>query len=395
MKICLTSPQYPGYGGYGVYLSYLVRGLRERGHEIHTLTGPPPIGQPQRQDQDFRVFPTGRYEGFRFVNYDLQVNRMLARLQSKEEYDLIQCNLPTYFDFPLFHPPSLPLLISAHGCIAAMTRDFLHFRPNGMDLADLVYVGGGPVFSQMERWALSQANRIVTVCDWVRGTLLKLYDLPSESISTVHNGIDTEHFRPVKNARERIAHLLGTENLERPIILFMARIMGAKDPATLVQAIPKVLQAHPDALLLFRGAGVTLHGYLKSLLSRLAPQNSYKFVGFVGSDEVASLYSAASVYVLPSIHEPFAYTLLEALACGSPVVASAVGGLPEIITNEGNGLLVEPKDPDALAAAITKLLDDEKLAKRLGRAGRETIESRFDLKVFADKFDHELREMAG
>ncbi len=395
MKICLLSPQYPGYGGYGVYLSYLVRGLRGRGHEVHTLTGPPPKGAIQSPDMDFHLVPTGGSEAFRFVNFEVHINRRLGRLQARQEYDLIQYNLPTYLSIPLFHSPSLPLLITAHGCTGALIRDFLHYRPNGLDFADLIYLGTGPIIPRMEGWAFSKGDQIVAVCDWVRKTLLELYKLPEERVSVVHNGIDTDHFHPIRGARGRVVHLLGEENLERPLILFMARIMGAKDPATIAQTIPLVLKSHPDAFFIFRGEGITLHNYLRSLLQKVAPPDSYKFIGYVSSSEVPALYSSASIYALPSIHEPFAYTLLEALSCGVPAIASAVGGVPEIITNGRNGLLVEPRRPAQLAEAISKLLDDEKLAHRLGRSARDVMERSFNLDLFAEKFDRELVELAG
>ncbi len=378
-----------------MYLSYLVRGLRAKDHEIHTLTGPPPRGTIQIRDESFHVMPTTNVEAFRFVNFELRINHRLKLLQRRERFDLIQYNLPTYFGFPLFHSRSLPLFVTAHGCIGAMVRDFLHYRPVGLDLPDLVYLGGGPLVPRMERWAFSQANRVVAVCDWVKRALITLYDLPEERVRVVHNGIDTERFHPIGNARERIAHFLGRENLERPLILFMGRIMGAKDPATLARAIPLVLQTHPDAFFLIRGEGVTLQTYLKAMLKKVAPEGSYRFMDFVGGDELPAIYSAASVYVLPSIHEPFAYTLLEALACEAPAVATAVGGLPEIITNGQNGLLVEPSNPGLLAESISQLLDDEKLARRLGRAGRRTIETKFDLERFTEGFDSEIREFAG
>lgn len=395
MKICLLSPQYPGYGGYGVYLSYLVKGLRGRGHEVQTLTGPPYRSSPLSPNEDFHVMPTGNNEAFRFVNFEMQVSRRLRKLQADEEYDLIQYNLPMYLGIPPFHSRSLPLLITAHGCTGALIRDFLHYRPNGLDLADLIYLGAGPIIPRIERWAFTQADHIVAVSEWVRQALLGIYKLPAGEITTIHNGIDTKHFRPIRSPREKIAHLIGEENLERPLILFMARIMGAKDPSTLAQAIPLVLKTHPDALFLFRGEGVTLHSYLRALLRRVSPPDSYKFIGYLSRDEIPALYSAASIYALPSIHEPFGYTLVEALACGVPAIASAVGGVPEIITNGKNGLLVEPRNSAQLAEAISNLLDDETLARRLRRSARETMEADFNLELFAERFDREITELVG
>jgi starch synthase len=102
-------------------------------------------------------------------------------------------------------------------------------------------------------------------------------------------------------------------------------------------------------------------------------------------DEVVQLYSHAAVFVCPSIYEPFGLINLEAMACSTPVVASRVGGIPEVVVDGETGLLVEPGDPAALAAALRRVLDDPARAARMGEAGRRRVEAHFSWDRIADR----------
>ncbi len=393
MKLCLICQQYPGYTGHGVYVGYLQRALSERGHDVHTLTGPPPLGHKPLNNPKFHILPTSTHEVLRYSTFEFTMNQHLQELQKREKFDLVQYNLPGYL-VPVFHQPSLPLIITAHNCILEIVRNLLP-RLSEADLVEWIYMSGGPLFPLIERWALSKANRIVTVSAWLQTALMKNYDIERECLVTIHNGIDTEFYRPVEEARSKIATQFLPEDAERPIVLFLGRIMGAKDPLTFVRAIPQVLQSHPETLFLFRGGGFTLQGPVGRLLAKYVSPSSYRFIDFIDAKQLPILYSAASVYVLPSVHDPFPYTLLEAMSCATPIVATSVGGIPEMIENENNGLLVQPANPAMLADGIVRLLENEKLARRLGRAARRRVEEAFTLNLFAEKFEREMLQLAG
>ncbi len=128
---------------------------------------------------------------------------------------------------------------------------------------------------------------------------------------------------------------------------------------------------------------------------RTVPAGSYRFLDFVEGGMMPCLYSAASVYVMPSVFEPFGYSLVEAMSCGRPVVASRVGGICELVEEGKSGLLVSPRSPRQLADAIVQVLEDEALAKRLGDAARARVLEQFSLERFGEGFERAMRAVAG
>jgi glycosyltransferase involved in cell wall biosynthesis len=123
-------------------------------------------------------------------------------------------------------------------------------------------------------------------------------------------------------------------------------------------------------------------GHLRLCLANLGvPEAAVEFTGPVDRDRLPALYASAAVCLIPSLYENFPYTCLEAMACGCAVVASAVGGIPEIITDQVDGLLVPPACPEALAAAVSRLLSDPPLRRQLGAQARSNVCNRFSRRV--------------
>jgi len=152
-----------------------------------------------------------------------------------------------------------------------------------------------------------------------------------------------------------------------------------KGQTYLVQAWPSVLKREPRALLLLVGDGPE-ERLLRSRAAELGLGGSVRFLGF--RQDIPSLLALAEALVLPSLNEGFGLVLLEAMAMGKPVVASAVGGIPEVVLDGRTGLLVPPADPEALAVAILRLLEDPRAAQRLGEAGRERARESFSREAF-------------
>jgi glycosyltransferase involved in cell wall biosynthesis len=152
-----------------------------------------------------------------------------------------------------------------------------------------------------------------------------------------------------------------------------------KGQTFLLRAWPAVLEGEPRALLLLAGDGPD-EGALTAQAAALGLGRSVRFLGF--RQDVPSLLACAEVLVLPSLNEGFGMVLVEAMAMGKPVVASAVGGVPEVVLDGQAGLLIPPADPRALAAAILRLLADPRAARRMGEAGRERARESFSRKAF-------------
>jgi len=214
------------------------------------------------------------------------------------------------------------------------------------------------------------ADRIVASTVVERAHLIEHYAADPSRIAVIPCGVDTELFMPGAQAAARAALGLGDE----PHLLYVGRQTPIKGLETLLDAMARLRAAGTPARLSIVGgdADEPLDGHEAALRERLGRLGLGKAVTFVGAqpqDRLPAWYVAADATVLPSYYESFGMVALEAMACGSPVVASRVGGLQTTVRDRVTGLLVREHDPAALAEALERLLGDEDLRWRLGREG--------------------------
>lgn len=205
--------------------------------------------------------------------------------------------------------------------------------------------------------------------------MLRELKFPPRQVAYIPNGVDTDHFRPAhkQDARRR----LGLP-IERAVVLYVGRLAHVKGVDVLIQAwcrLPE--QVRFRGLLVIVGDGEERYK-LEQYVRQRGLDETVVFRG--QQEDVLDYLHAADVVVLPSRSEGMPNTLLEAMACGLPTVSSAVGGIPDVVTNNVNGLTVGPEDVDGLATALVDLLgQSESDRQRLGDAARETVERRFSL----------------
>jgi glycosyltransferase involved in cell wall biosynthesis len=198
-------------------------------------------------------------------------------------------------------------------------------------------------------------------------------------IELIHNGVDLQrydHQGPCCTLREEYGL-----PAEGPIVGVVARLEPEKGHPTLLEAWPLVLSAIPDATLLVVGEGSRREA-LEAMSHELGIAGRVVFTG--RRDDVPAVTAALDVAVLPSYREALGLTILEAMALSRPVVASNVGGIPEMVEDGVTGLLVPPRDPESLAAAIVRLLRDHPLADMLARAGHDLVHERFCIELMVD-----------
>ena len=256
--------------------------------------------------------------------------------------------------------------------------------------------GGYDASCWVERTALQMADAIIAVSEGTRADILRLFDVDPGRVRVVHNGIDPRLYRPV-DARDALEQY-GVVS-DRPYVLFVGRITRQKGIVHLVRAIPHL---DPSAqVVLCAGAPDTpeIAAEMEEAVAAVQAQRTgvIWIREMVPREAVVQLYTHAAVFCCPSIYEPFGIINLEAMACGTPVVASAVGGIPEVVVDGETGILVpleqhteSPFEPVApprfsadLAAAINRLLADPSLRQTMGDAGRRRVEERFAWSVVA------------
>lgn len=203
--------------------------------------------------------------------------------------------------------------------------------------------------------------------DWVRRTRL-----PASRLTTIHNGIDPDHFRRRQSRAEARSQLgLPTDAL---IVGGLGRLDEAKGFEFLVTAAAELRAEFPRLVVAIAGSGPQRE-YLEAEAERRGVADRVRFLGFQA--DVQPVLDALDVFAMPSRCEALPYALLEAMATELPAVAAAVGGIPEVIVPGETGFVVPPRDASALAAALRKLLTDEALRTRTGVAGRERVVRHF------------------
>jgi glycosyltransferase involved in cell wall biosynthesis len=197
--------------------------------------------------------------------------------------------------------------------------------------------------------------------------------VPAARVSVIHNGVDCERFRPERN--RTYARFMLDAPLEGPIIGAVAGFRPEKGHDVLIDAMRLLGTAAPAATLLLLGDG-PLRGAVERSVARLGLADRVIFAG--GRRDVDRLLPACDLVVLPSREEGVPVSALEAMACGLPVVATRVGGTPEVVEEGRTGLLVPPCDARAIAAAVLHLLRNPERARSLGKEGRDRVLARFE-----------------
>ncbi len=196
----------------------------------------------------------------------------------------------------------------------------------------------------------------------------------------IHDGIDPDHDGP-KRPRARVRESLGYTDTHR-LVITVANLRPMKGHDVLIRAAADVLRSFPDARFLLIGQD-RMGGVLQREAAKLAPGGEIRFLGY--REDVADLLGASDVFVLPSDWEGLPVSMLEAMLAGLPVVATAVSGIPEAVTDGSEGFLIPPRDPERLSLAIRRLLSNPEEARRMGRRGRRRVLEEFTVTGMAAK----------
>jgi len=239
-------------------------------------------------------------------------------------------------------------------------------------------VGTRTYWRQQIRWFTLRnfCTRIITVSEKTREHYIQLTKIPATKIITMYNGIDLEKFRVVDSSTSnRIRSSFEIPN-ERSMICTIAVLREPKGIQYMIEALPEILERIPNAFYLVIGDG----DYAKELKSLAVTHKVEKRVVFAGHrTDIPEILASSDVFVLPTLGDALPTVLIEALAAKKPIIASNVGGVPEIITNEVTGILVPPADAKMLATACLRVLQNKSLAKKLAENGYQTVKQKFDV----------------
>ncbi|MGA9755180.1 MAG: glycogen synthase [Desulfobaccales bacterium] len=405
MKIAILTNEYPPhiYGGAGVHVSYLTRELarlEDRRHTVKVLC----FGE-QRETLDNETV-TGVTTEFTFPFQEPRNRRLLDTLYrnlimtgSLTDVDLIHCH--TWYTHLagclLKHLLGVPLVLTTHS-----------LEPHRPWKADQLGPGY-QVSTWVEKTAYQNADGVIAVSRAMKTDVQELYGVPPERTRVIYNGIDVSQYQPTFNPE--VLHLYHIDP-DCPYVLFVGRITYQKGIMHLLKAI-EYFQAGVQVVLCASGPDTPEIGQeTAARIEALQAQTGKKIVWistFVPQDHVIPIYSHAALFICPSIYEPFGIINLEAMACGTPVVASAVGGIKEVVLPGETGLLVpldlkNLEDPKAnvaqrfaqdLAAAVNQLLDNPDLRREMGIKARQRVLDEFSWTSIARQTLEFYRELTG
>jgi starch synthase len=370
-KVALLTREYPPevYGGAGTHVEYLVRELR-RLVEVTVHCWGAPRDEPGVKSYGAwtaLLEPRPEAAALQAMSIDLAMSAAVKGADLVHSHTWY-ANLGGHLAKLMW---SIPHVVTIHSLEP--------LRPWKAE-----QLGGGYALSLFcERTAVESADAVIAVSDGVRNDVLKCYpEVDPDRVQVIHNGIDADIYRPRPAVEAMARH--GIDG-SRPYALFNGRITRQKGLSGLLAAALKMDPRHQLVVVASSPDTAEIAAEVGGLADRVRAEkgNLVWIDHFIPREELIELHSGASVFVCPSVYEPFGLVILEAMACETAVVATRVGGIPEIVVEGETGFLVDydEGDPDgfatALAAGVERLLGDPALAKRMGRAGRQRVEKTF------------------
>ena len=364
LRVALLTREYPPevYGGAGVHVTYLAR-------ELAPLV-------------DLTVHCQGadRPDAVAHRPWDLLADANQALQVVSTDLSMAAAVGPGTNSAQLLHSHTWYANLAGH--LGAMLYDIPHVMTmhslEALRPWKAEQLGGGyTVSSWCERVAAASAAAVVAVSDGMRADIMAAYpEIPAERIRVIRNGIDTTEYRPDPNTD--VLERYGID-LARPYVIFVGRITRQKGVPVLLRAASGLI---PEAqLVLLAGAADTQEqlAEVTELVDGLRATRSGVFwiPEMLPKHDVIQLLTHATVFAIPSIYEPLGIVNLEAMACGTAVVGSRTGGIPEVVADGETGLLVPAGEPEPLAAALNTLLSDPDRAAAMGQAGRKRAVAEF------------------
>ena len=390
LKVLFLTNEYPPhiYGGAGVHVGYLSRELAKAMPVEVRCFGDQRIEDGKLKVTGFELDTSGFTCPEPLKSVFGAVRRCTDFNTTNIDADIVHCHTwYSHFGGILAKKNyGIPLVITVHSLEP--------LRPWKRE-----QLGGGYDFSLwIEKTALEMADAIIAVSGETKRDIERLFNVDPTHVHVIHNGIDPEEYRKVSSTEAPRRHGIDPG---KPYVLFVGRITRQKGIVYLVRAIPYM---DPDfQIVLCAGAPDTpeIAAEMKDAVESATRKRSdvIWIEEMVDRKAVIELYSHAAVFCCPSIYEPFGIINLEAMACETAVVASAVGGIKEVVVDGETGFLVpleqmkespfEPLDPEKfsrdLAAKINELMKDRHLQEKFGKAGRKRAEERFSWSAIARK----------
>jgi glycogen(starch) synthase len=381
MNVCfvsLVTVWHGVKGGMEIHGKVLTEGLARLGHGVAVVASPHPAGveAETRDGVRLRYARAGRLGSQRGA-WAEECTRLVSALHHEAPIDVLCCQQavapPSLLRFARQSRVPVVVIMEGHEALVLISelRQAWSHR-NGLGILPRRAASFLYHHVRWERPLLRACDRVIAVSDAIASSLGRWFGVSRERMEVVYNGVDTRRFRPDPERGATIRKALGLGE-DGVMALFLSHVTRQKGLHVLLRALPRIRAAAPRLRVVVAGVGEYLADG-QALAQRLGLSPHVVFVGEVDHERAPGYLAACDVFVLPTLREeglPFA--LLEAMASEKPVLVSRIGGVPSVVQDGVNGLLVRAGDPDALAEGLARLLADRELARRLARSARDTV----------------------
>ena len=399
MKVCILTTSFPRFKGdsAGIFLYHLSRWLVKKGVDVDVIAPHDPGCHFTEKWENIRIH---RFPYF----FPFQLQRLCygsGIVKNIKNSFLAILQLPfliaaEFLYILAFFYKSKPDIIHAHwslpqGLIGIIAKKIYKIPCVTSIHGSDVYALGFHLFKALNHMVIRNSD-VCTANSMATARIARKVS-GNGHIKVVPMGVDTEHFARSQN----VAFLKRKFKIEGPVILFVGRLIDWKGTVYLIKAMPEILQRFPAAKVLMIGSGPQKAELLR-LTADIGAEDHIVIIDRLPQQELAVYYSMADIFVLPSIvneigeTEGLGVVLLEAMACGLPVIGSRVGGIEDIIIDGQTGLLARQKDSQDLADKIVKLLSDESLRKKIIRNAHHLVNTKFSWEVVTLRFIETYRD---
>lgn len=374
MKIGIVC--YPTYGGSGVLATELGRALAERGHQIHFITYDVPMRLEQFQDNVYyHEVDVPNYPLFEFQMYSLALTGKIVEIVRYEKLDILHVHY------------AIPHAIS--GFLAKEILSLMHCNDiklvTTLHGTDITLIGLEPNFSPLVKFSILKSDAVTAVSRFLKERTIAQFQVEEEKINVIYNFVDTNIYRRHQNCKFR-EHIAAEDEF---ILMHISNFRPIKRVPDTVRILHEVRKYIPAKLVLVGD------GPQRTETEILARElGLYEHVKFLGKQSaLPQLLSIADLFLLPSQSESFGLAALEAMSCEVPVIATSVGGLPEVVVHGETGYLAEIGDVERMARYAIELLQYPRKLRSFAQNARKRAVELFDKSVIVPQYEQLYSEI--
>lgn len=362
---------YPSYGGSGVVAAELGKGLARRGHSVHFISYDAPFRlQGYMTQVAFHGVEVPNYPLFKHPPYLLALASKIIEVARTQGLDLVHAHY------------AIPHAVSCYLAKKALSDRLCVITT--LHGTDTTLVGSDPAFSPLVEFCIAESDGVTVVSEYLRRRTREVFGV-TRDIEVVYNFVDPAEYAAPPDPALRARFAAPGE----AIVAHLSNFRPVKRVEAVVRVFARLVERHPARLLMIGDGPGSPRAH--ELARELGVLGRISFLGNVNC--VAPLLAIADAFLLPSSEESFGLSALEAMASGTPVVASRVGGLPEVVVDGETGYLVTPEDEDGMAAALARIVADPGLGLRLGLCGRRRAVEAFGAERWVGAYEAYYRRV--